>query len=1405
MKKLLVLFALFAFVAVSCEKEPVLVLSADSICVPSSGESSIITVNANNPWSVQGNDWCSVTPSEGDGGEVMVTVSVKENTTYDPRSCTLAFLSAGLTQLLEVTQESNLGIVVPDNTYELSSAAQQISVEVKANVEYDITIGSDWIKESGTKSLTSKIYIFDVLANSTYGPRECTIAIKEKNGPNIINVKVLQAQNDAIVISEKEYSLSSEAQSLEVKLQTNVDIEVITPAWISHTSTRALSDKILVLDVSANEGYGSRSGNVIVRNKNTALADTVKIRQAQKDAIILSQKEYELDCSKHVLEISLQTNVGIEVEVPEEVAGWIAHIQTKSMEDKTLVIEVDANETYGERSGEIYVKNISCGLQEPIKITQLQNDAILLVKKEYEVSSEAQQLNVSLKTNVDIEVSVLEQAREWISHIQTKTLEDKTIIFEIKTNEGYENRTGKVLVKDKKSSLSDTLAITQLQKDAVILSRTEYVVSSKAQVLEIKVQTNGKMGVEIPEAAQEWVSYVNTKAMVEKVIVLDIAENKTYGERECEIGIINEATSVRSAVKIIQMQNDALVISDKTFNVGSKGGNIEVTVDHNVDYDVIIEDNWISQVKTKALEREKVNFAISENPSTESRTGTVAFVSEDGTLSQKITVLQEGKSYHIYYTSSDGGIVVPKVSTWGEAQILSNKYENGQGVIVFDREVTVMPYNAFIDCSTLTSITLPESMMEIGKNTFRGCKGMTRFKGKFASQDGRCLVVGGELKAFAPYGLASYSIPEGVTSIYSDVEWCNLKSVTIPDSMTDIGYEAFRTCVTIEEFKGKFAADNGRCLIIDDELVAFACGCGLQKYTIPANVVSIGNCAFEECSLTEVNVHEGVTDIGRYVFRGSKNLKVVTISENVAKIGEQAFYYCSNLSKVYCKVQTPPLMSPPSTPWNFFSDYASDFKIYVPVKSVATYKAADYWKDYEDKIAGYDFENGTEAQPYNEIWYTSSDGKVITPRSVDFNTTIKSNIYENGKGVITFDDDVTRIGEEAFRLKSKLTSISLPNSVVTIAYEAFCYCSGLTGDMTIPESVSKIEERAFMGCNISSFKGKFASSDGRLLVVANEAVAFAPKGIESYTFPAGVTKLGDWLIYGCHGLKSLVIPSTVKSIGEYAVYNCSKLEDVRIGTGVESIGMEFCWGCPSLRYATVPANVKSMGFNCFGSCSLEYLKFDSSEPPGYNFLPQSNDYFVYVPSGAYNAYCNGCPSYMKDRFVVYTNIMEKCKTQPNNQLWYFSSEPVYPGDANKIDAEVTGSSCSGGNGVLKFSNAVTTIGKFAFDDNIDLRAVFIPEGVKTIGLQAFEGCSYISVIVLPESIEEIGAMAFHNYSCKHIGLYCKAVTPPKLGESVLYKSDNTNHRIYVPRGSVAAYKAADGWKEFADQIVGYDF
>ncbi len=268
----------------------------------------------------------------------------------------------------------------------------------------------------------------------------------------------------------------------------------------------------------------------------------------------------------------------------------------------------------------------------------------------------------------------------------------------------------------------------------------------------------------------------------------------------------------------------------------------------------------------------------------------------------------------------------------------------------------------------------------------------------------------------------------------------------------------------------------------------------------------------------------------------------------------------------------------------------------------------------------------------NEIWYTSTDGNIVTPYKADaFGAAIVSNTYEDGKGVITFDGDVTAVGKDAFyrgagatletvtlpkgvteigdyafsycsALKNismrngitkigksafyscqELTNIILPNSLIEIGENAF-KSSGLTS-ITIPESVTIVGDTAFLSCeNLSAFYGKGATDDNRCLVIDGVIKAFAPANYESdiYTIPYGATTVGYNAFSNLTILTEIIIPESVTTIDRYAFASSNGLLTVTLPKSITTIGMSAFQRCQNLATvyckSTTPSTLSSNVF-----------------------------------------------------------------------------------------------------------------------------------------------------------------------------------------------------------------------------------
>ena len=216
------------------------------------------------------------------------------------------------------------------------------------------------------------------------------------------------------------------------------------------------------------------------------------------------------------------------------------------------------------------------------------------------------------------------------------------------------------------------------------------------------------------------------------------------------------------------------------------------------------------------------------------------------------------------------------------------------------------------------------------------------------------------------------------------------------------------------------------------------------------------------------------------------------------------------------------------------------------------------------------------------LFYTSSDGNVVTPNDDAFNVNILSNTYENGQGIIIFSGELTSIGDYAFSGKSTLTSVALPASLRSIGEDAFKKTS--ISSVVIPASVTSIGNYAFNGC--SNLKVLAFAEGSQLETIGDNA--FLSTGITGeLTLPASLKSIGDW-VFNATKLTAVTIPASMTSIGNNAFNGCSSLATLTFAedSQLETIGDYAFYQTGITGELTLPASLKVIGSYAFNSTAI---------------------------------------------------------------------------------------------------------------------------------------------------------------------------------------------------------------------------
>ena len=322
-------------------------------------------------------------------------------------------------------------------------------------------------------------------------------------------------------------------------------------------------------------------------------------------------------------------------------------------------------------------------------------------------------------------------------------------------------------------------------------------------------------------------------------------------------------------------------------------------------------------------------------------------------------------------------------------------------------------YAAFSECAGLVSVKIPDNVTKIGDSAFINCANLTKIDvtagNKYYSSANGVLFDKNKSEIICyPAGIKNvgYSIPDGVTVIRDRAfnKCISLNSITIPKSVQDIETYSFFGCTSLEAINvaasNKNYADVNGILFSKDKtkIVCYPANKKNMSYSIPVSVKVVGVAAFRDCIyLKGITIPDSVTNIEHHAFSNCKSLKSITIPDSITAIEMATFIDCASLTGV----KIPDSVT--SIGWGAFSNCKSLTKITIPagVKTIAD-KALGYCYDDNGDKKTTDFKiycySNTQAEAYaksRKFSYVLLDKLPAFAKVTGFKVKSKTNVSAN--------------------------------------------------------------------------------------------------------------------------------------------------------------------------------------------------------------------------------------------------------------------------------------------------------------------------------------------------------------------------------------------------------------------------
>ena len=362
-----------------------------------------------------GEKWYQVYPTSGGPGKAEISISVEDNDSYDERSVAITINAGKTKKTLMVAQKQKNALLISSERREVKQEGGTIDVEVEANVEYKAIIADDcqsWIKPAAsttTRGLKASTISFKIEMNGEREKREGEIYITD--GTLTETVKVYQYGGDVILLNENEYPVGDRGETIKVELRSNCEYGITMPdvSWIKEaTMSRGMSSHTIYYTISPNDANESRRAKIIFYNKdNTAIADTLTVIQAQKDAVVIDNKNIELKTPNDTI-VGIDVNANVDVEIhPADTCQWITEsTAARGLQLRKIYLKAVKNDGFAPRRGRVLIKSKNGQECDTLKIWQAgKPTAVKLEQTSLEIPMAGGTYRIKVDANVPVKMT----------------------------------------------------------------------------------------------------------------------------------------------------------------------------------------------------------------------------------------------------------------------------------------------------------------------------------------------------------------------------------------------------------------------------------------------------------------------------------------------------------------------------------------------------------------------------------------------------------------------------------------------------------------------------------------------------------------------------------------------------------------------------------------------------------------------------------------------------------------------------------------------------------------------------------------------------------------------------------------------------------------------------------------